>query len=329
VLVFLDDEPPAGRAHDPYLDAIRAELRGLGAVLVVASSEGLWTFRPDDDIEVFASPPDIDARDLERAQRAYGLTSISDGSGALFVIDGEANVRFAHELREAEGQALALLSGALAIAGEALAARESPWRASISRREVVAGALVAGFTLVFLDACARQPPPPAPAAPGPDPSSTVAVGEADITLMVNGTSRTVRVDPRVTLLDALRERLGLTGTKKGCDMGQCGACTVLVDGRRVNSCLTLAVAVAGASILTIEGLAQGDTLHPLQQAFVELDAQQCGYCTPGQIMSGLALLREGHSRTDAEVREQMSGNLCRCGAYPHIVAAIQRARKAV
>jgi xanthine dehydrogenase YagT iron-sulfur-binding subunit len=328
VLVFLDEAPPDGRAGRPHLDAIRAELRGLGAMLVVASARGLWTFRPDDEIEVFASPPDVDGRDLERAQHAYGIAPLHEGGGALFVIDEAATIRFAHEFHEAEGRALPLLAGALSIAGEALATRPAPSRASFSRREVVVGALVAGLTLAFLDACARRPPPPAPAAPGPGPFSTT-VGEADVTFIVNGAPRTVRVDPRVTLLDALRERLGLTGSKKGCDMGQCGACTVLVDGRRINSCLTLAVAVAGATIVTIEGLAQGDTLHPLQTAFVELDAQQCGYCTPGQILSGVALLREGHARTDAEVREQMSGNICRCGAYPHIVAAIQRARKAV
>jgi xanthine dehydrogenase YagT iron-sulfur-binding subunit len=148
----------------------------------------------------------------------------------------------------------------------------------------------------------------------------------DISLHVNGEERRVRVDPRVSLLDALRERLGLTGTKKGCDAGQCGACTVLVDGRRVKSCLMLAIAQQGAKITTIEGLARGDELHPVQAAFLSHDAFQCGYCTSGQIMSAVGLLSEGHARTDDEVREAMSGNLCRCGAYPNIVAAIQAAR---
>ena len=133
----------------------------------------------------------------------------------------------------------------------------------------------------------------------------------------------------MTLLDALRERLGLTGTKKGCDQGQCGACTVLVDGRRVNACLTLAVMAEGAPITTIEGLAKGDALHPLQAAFIAHDGFQCGYCTSGQIMSAAGLLAEGHAHSDDEVREQMSGNICRCGAYPNIVAAIQQARKEV
>ncbi|HET6151139.1 MAG TPA: (2Fe-2S)-binding protein [Polyangia bacterium] len=146
-------------------------------------------------------------------------------------------------------------------------------------------------------------------------------------LHINGVTRKVRVDPRVTLLDALRERLGLTGTKKGCDHGQCGACTVLIDGRRVNACLTLAVMADRAPITTIEGLARGEALHPLQAAFVAEDALQCGYCTPGQIMSAVGLLREGQARSDAEVREAMSGNICRCAAYPNIVAAIQRARQ--
>ena len=149
-------------------------------------------------------------------------------------------------------------------------------------------------------------------------------GVSDMRLTVNGAVRTIRAEPRVTLLDALREHLDLTGSKKGCDHGQCGACTVLVDGRRVNSCLTLAVMAQGKEITTVEGLATGENLHPLQQAFIEHDGFQCGYCTPGQLMSGVACLREGHASTDGDVREWMSGNLCRCGAYPNIVAAIRQ-----
>ncbi|HEY3594969.1 MAG TPA: (2Fe-2S)-binding protein, partial [Polyangiaceae bacterium] len=154
-------------------------------------------------------------------------------------------------------------------------------------------------------------------------------GEISITLNVNGAERALRVDTRTTLLDALRERLFLTGSKKGCDMGQCGACTVLVDGRRINSCLALAIMQEGAKITTIEGLSDGTTLHPVQAAFLAEDGFQCGYCTSGQIMSAVALLAEGHARTEAEIREHMSGNICRCGAYPNIVAAIQRARGGV
>ena len=145
-----------------------------------------------------------------------------------------------------------------------------------------------------------------------------------LTLTVNGETRAIDLDdPRVTLLDLLRERLGLTGLKKGCDRGQCGACTVLVNGRRVNACLSLAISLDGAEVLTIEGLARGDVLHPVQAAFIEHDGFQCGFCTPGQIMSAVGLIREGHAGDDPErVREGMSGNLCRCGAYIGITQAV-------
>ncbi len=146
-------------------------------------------------------------------------------------------------------------------------------------------------------------------------------------LTINGEARTIALDdPRVTLLDLLRERLDLTGTKKGCDRGQCGACTVLVDGRRVNSCLALALSYDGAAITTVEGLARGDILHPVQAAFIAHDALQCGFCTPGQIVSAVGLIGEGHAGTDPErIREGMSGNLCRCGAYAGIVEAVVEA----
>jgi xanthine dehydrogenase YagT iron-sulfur-binding subunit len=147
----------------------------------------------------------------------------------------------------------------------------------------------------------------------------------DIQLKVNKREHRLSVDIRTTLLDALREQLGLTGTKKGCDQGQCGACTLHVDGRRVLSCLTLAAMAEGRDITTIEGLADVTGLHPMQQVFVDHDAFQCGYCTPGQIMSAIACVAEGHAGSDAEIREYMSGNLCRCAAYPNIVAAIRQA----
>jgi xanthine dehydrogenase YagT iron-sulfur-binding subunit len=157
-------------------------------------------------------------------------------------------------------------------------------------------------------------------------AETIPVPEKiSIALTVNGAARRLDVAPWTTLLDALRDHLDLTGTKKGCDHGQCGACTVLVDGRRINSCLTLAVMQDGAQVTTIEGLAANGTLHPLQQAFIERDAFQCGYCTPGQICSGVGLIAEGRARSGEEIREAMSGNICRCGAYPNIVAAIQQA----
>jgi xanthine dehydrogenase YagT iron-sulfur-binding subunit len=162
---------------------------------------------------------------------------------------------------------------------------------------------------------------------------TTAAGHANlsiparisVTLIVNGAERNLSIVPWTTLLDALREHLDLTGTKKGCDHGQCGACTVLVDGRRINSCLTLAVMNDGAEVTTIEGLAADGTLHPLQQAFIDHDAFQCGYCTPGQICSAAGLIAEGRAKTSDEIRELMSGNICRCAGYPNIVAAIRQA----
>ena len=180
------------------------------------------------------------------------------------------------------------------------------------RRTVLkAGSAAATATLAATTAEAAQA----------DPSSV------DITLLVNGRDHRLTVEPRVTLLDALRERLDLTGTKKGCDRGECGACTVLVDGRRIKSCLTLAVMRQNAEITTIEGLARGEELHPLQEAFIRRDAFQCGGCTPGQIMSGVACISEGHTRSADEIREWMSGNLCRCACYPNIVDAIQDAAR--
>jgi xanthine dehydrogenase YagT iron-sulfur-binding subunit len=161
-------------------------------------------------------------------------------------------------------------------------------------------------------------------AAAPDPSLPV-----DMTLQVNGTAKPLNIDARTTLLDALREHIGLTGTKKGCDHGQCGTCTVMVDGRRVLSCLTLALTAQDQSITTIEGLSQGEKLHPMQQAFIDQDAFQCGYCTPGQIISAVACIKEGHATSDDDIREFMSGNICRCAAYPNIVAAVKQAAPAM
>lgn len=177
------------------------------------------------------------------------------------------------------------------------------------RRFVGASATVAGMVAAgpLISGCGAES--------GPDATTAVK-------LTINGEPRTVEVDNRTSLLDLLRERAGLPGTKKGCNQGACGACTIQLDGRRVNSCLTLAVMHDGAEIVTIEGLADGDRLHPLQRAFVEHDGFQCGYCTPGQIMSGLGCIAEGHAGSPAEIREWMSGNICRCGAYTNIVAAI-------
>jgi xanthine dehydrogenase YagT iron-sulfur-binding subunit len=163
-----------------------------------------------------------------------------------------------------------------------------------------------------------------------DPEASVVRGPSSspVSLVVNGASRVVSLEPRTSLLDALREHLQLTGSKKGCDQGTCGACTVWVDGRRVLACLTLSVACEGREVTTIEGLAENGELHPMQRAFIERDAFQCGYCTPGQIMSAVALIREGNASTDADIAEFMSGNICRCAAYPNIRAAIRDVRDA-
>jgi xanthine dehydrogenase YagT iron-sulfur-binding subunit len=167
-------------------------------------------------------------------------------------------------------------------------------------------------------------------AAGAEPASVAPPNNArrpvDVTIRVNGRVHQLGFDVRMSLLDLLRERLGLTGAKKGCDHGQCGACTVLLDGRRVLSCLTLAAAAQDRSVITIEGLAGNGELHPMQQAFIDHDAFQCGYCTPGQIVSAVACVNEGHAENDADIREYMSGNLCRCAAYPNIVDAVKQAK---
>ncbi len=290
------------------LAAIRAELRGLGAVLVILSDAGVWSFHPDDDLERFdtgTALPDALAEQL----------AVDRARDAVFVIDSVNRVRFSHVV---EGELP--LGDALAAAGNALATPIAVF--TLTRRELAIASLCTGFAFVLLG-CKSRAKQEAAAAKQPDPAPT----EYDIVLHVNDKERRLRVDARVSLLDALRERLGLTGTKKGCDHGQCGACTVHADGRRVASCLMLAVVAQGKRIITIEGLARGDELHPVQRAFIAHDGLQCGYCTPGQIMSAVALLAEGHATTDAEIREWMSGNLCRCGAYPNIVAAVQAARK--
>jgi xanthine dehydrogenase YagT iron-sulfur-binding subunit len=171
---------------------------------------------------------------------------------------------------------------------------------------------------------ARAAGAPGMPATATDPSLPVSVD-----LTINDSSKPLTIDARTSLLDALREHIGLTGSKKGCDHGQCGACTVMIDGRRVLSCLTLALAAQGQHVTTIEGLARDGKLHPMQQAFVDQDAFQCGYCTPGQIISAIACVKEGHAGNDADIREYMSGNICRCAAYPNIVAAVKQATPAI
>ena len=304
----------AERERPEDLQAIRAQLRGLGAELVILADAGVWSFRPDDAPDRLADYTDRLAGDIATAALLYG---VRDRRDAVFVIDDGGVIRFAHRELAIGGR----LAEAIRIASEAVLA---PQPATFTRREWVASCLAAGFAFTFLRACTShhaQDPDPAPA-PEPQPAH-----ELEYELEINGKRQPVRAEPRVSLLDLLRERLGLTGTKKGCDMGQCGACTVHVGGKRVLACLTLAVTAQGKPITTIEGLAQGGELHPVQEAFIQHDAFQCGFCTPGQIMSAVALLAEGYAQSEAELREYMSGNLCRCGAYANIVAAIASVRR--
>lgn len=254
--------------------------------------------------------------------RRYGVA----GRQALFVIDIEGMIRWSY----------AAAPGVTPRVEELLAGLDtlrpvkkiSGKSAGLSRRDFLAATLAAAFALTAtLGAEPAEAQGPGTAAPGLAAAGKAsAVGTMPVTLNINGTDHTLQIEPRVTLLDALRERIGLTGSKKGCDHGQCGACTVRVDGRRINSCLALAVAQQGKKIVTIEGLAQGEELHPMQAAFLKHDGFQCGYCTPGQILSAVSLLDEPVGPEDSDVRENMSGNICRCGAYPNIVAAIQDVR---
>jgi xanthine dehydrogenase YagT iron-sulfur-binding subunit len=310
---------PHTAATPEVVAALRAQLRGLGAELVVLSPAGGCRVSADDAIEP------LGAEDVAAAAAAYGVAS---GDDAVFVIDGRGVVRFMHRPALAARPMWVALTEALSIAGQAVHARAGHGvkeRLLFTRREWSVTCLVVGCATAFLAACKEQSHKPAEKRPAPPPEETPP--DLDVTLTVNGKKHALKVDPRASLLDTLRERLGLTGTKKGCDAGQCGACTVLYGGKRINACLTLAVMAQARDVTTIEGLAKGEVLHPMQQAFVDHDGLQCGYCTPGQIMSAVGLVGEGRAATDAEVREQMSGNICRCGAYPNIVAAIQAARR--
>jgi xanthine dehydrogenase YagT iron-sulfur-binding subunit len=242
--------------------------------------------------------------------RHFGI----DHEPAVFVVDGSGVVRWRHLGRENAdavelGRALSMASASRGMASS-----------SSSRREFVATALGVAIALMLEPTFARVEA----AAESMEKLSTAA---RPVTLNVNGKDITLQLEPRVSLLDALREYAGMTGTKKGCDHGQCGACTVHVDNRRALSCLSFAVMQQGKTITTIEGLANGEQLHPIQQAFITHDGFQCGYCTPGQIMSASAMVNEPWGAADSDVREAMSGNLCRCGAYVGIVAAIQDVRQ--
>ena len=291
-----------------------SDLRGDSVLVVLASPH--WDPANDllaaryPSVGVAAPAPRVVMERRPEIARQFGL-----GSGsALYVVDERGVIRWRW------------VAGVDVVPQSSVEGERMPL--TVTRRDFVQSAMMAAAAL----AAAAMAPSVANAASSatePTPPASRA-GAMRITLDVNGRSLALDVEPRVTLLDALRERAGLTGTKKGCDHGQCGACTVHVDGRRVLSCLTLAVMAQGKAVTTIEGLAPGgadDALHPVQRAFIAHDGFQCGYCTPGQIMSAAAVLREPWGPSDDDVREAMSGNICRCGAYPGIVAAVQEARR--
>lgn len=292
--------------------------------LLGLSRDGVWCQAAFPEGQV-RFPLLTDAEPDSGVAREYGVS----GRHALFVLDGAGVIRWRYVAAPGVSpRAEDLLAGLQSLAKQDEAAGSLPKNGSgLTRREFMAAALGVAFVLALPSAPARAETASAGAA---SPSALLppsSAGTVPVTLQVNGTAHALQIEPRVTLLDALRERIGLTGSKKGCDHGQCGACTVHVNGRRINSCLALAVACQGKPITTIEGLAQGDALHPMQAAFIEHDGFQCGFCTSGQIMSATALLSEPVGPEDADVRENMSGNLCRCGAYPNIVAAVQDVRK--
>ena len=256
----------------------------------------------------------------------FGVT----GQRAVFVLDESGAVAWSWRSRHGEEAA----PGEILAALEALQSRPD---SGLSRRSFLAATFAASAVLALAGTGAHAAPPrpggantpPIGAVPNLSAANSyVKTDTVPVTLRVNGNKQTLQLEPRVALLDALREYMGLTGSKKGCDHGQCGACTVHVDGERHLSCLTLAVRAQGHEITTIEGLSSGGELHPMQLAFIENDAFQCGYCTPGQIMSATALIQEGRAHSDAEIRESMSGNLCRCAAYPNILAAVKAVREA-
>ena len=300
LVAFVPDE--AAGASFTIDEAIwRAELRGLGAALIVVAENSYRLLQPDDAVEL------LTASLLAATVREQ--YEVAEAGSALLLLDERGAVAWRFDEPTPKADSTTWLLTALQAAARVRPVDDvAP--VYMNRRELMQASLLAALSIAMADrvAFARTPP--------------LAHDSARITLSVNGKAHTLTLEPRVTLLDALREQLGFTGTKKGCDHGQCGACTVLVDGRRINSCLTLAIMNEDVKITTIEGLASGDSLHRMQAAFLARDAFQCGYCTPGQILSAVALVNEGTARTPAEIREQMSGNICRCGAYPNIVAAV-------
>ena len=310
---------PARAEHIETYNRLIASLGGVaGARLLQIGGAGPWR---DISFTDGALSLPVLAADSAVAER-YGVGS----EPAVFVVDANGVVRWSQvgpiSLANPTDVARAISVVAAPFVGAAAEAEPNEEaRAGWTRRDFVATALAAAFALALrpVEAHAERAAAYAP------PATTSA---RPVTLTVNGRELSLSLEPRVTLLDALREYAGLTGSKKGCDHGQCGACTVHIDGRRELSCLTFAVMQEGRRITTIEGLANGDQLHPMQQAFITNDGFQCGYCTSGQIMSAVAVVDEPWGPTDDDVREAMSGNICRCGAYPGIVAAVQEVRRA-
>jgi len=302
------------------LAPLRRELRGLGAGLLLFAPNAVVSLRPDDELEFEPGQGSFDRAAFEQLLPPAALRGQPGAALALVILDSAGQPTWNGHTPRCDDP-MATLARGLSLASRELWQRKST-RHGITRRELL-GSLAAALAVALGEGCRPDQPP---RATPPPPLEEKGPHTSRVRLSINGERHELELEPRASLLDVLRERLSLTGTKKGCDHGQCGACTVLIDGRRVNACLTLAVMVRG-DVTTIEGLADGDELHPVQQAFVEEDALQCGYCTPGQIMSAVALIREGHADDPAQIREHMSGNICRCGAYPNIVRAIVKARR--
>ncbi len=306
IVAFAPDEwNPARGAQSELYASLAAQF---GAEIVDAGGDG-W--------HAFDSAGDVAAQ--------FGVA----GQRAVFVLDESGQI--AWQWRSKNGEEAA--PGEILAALEAL---QNDEKTGLSRRSFLAATFAASAVLAL--AAKSSHAAPRPGAAGTPPigavpnlsaaNSYVKTDTIPVTLRVNGRAQTLQLEPRVALLDALREYMGLTGSKKGCDHGQCGACTVHVDGEAHLSCLSLAVRSQGREITTIEGLGKNGELHPMQLSFIENDAFQCGYCTPGQIMSATALVKENRANSDAEIREHMSGNLCRCAAYPNILAAVKAVRQA-
>jgi xanthine dehydrogenase YagT iron-sulfur-binding subunit len=339
ILAFYPPQWDPARADQlAHFNRLVSQVPGVNAELLGISTDGMWCELAfaGDEVRV---PMLADLDPYGAIAELYGV----DGGQAVFVIDEEGVVCWSHigsagdaprtDELVAALRALAPLppESAPAIsttidqcAGVAPCMRVDGERPMYlpSRREFVTTALAAAFALAAVPLISKAEPLAARLAT-PEPPNPIA---ASVTLRVNGRPVALTIEPRVTLLDALREYAGMTGTKKGCDHGQCGACTVHINGRRQLSCLTFAIMHQSDEITTVEGLAQGDTLHPMQAAFIKHDGFQCGYCTSGQLMSATALLKEPCGKEDSDVRECMSGNICRCGAYPGILAAVQEVR---